>query len=121
VRDALPHRDPTLRVAAAAMSMAQALGGAADSVRRIATFDVAVSSRDGVWLVRTTHRRTGAVHEFTGRVEGRGPSQVVRLNRAEGEHAHATEDVRPYEFPEAEARALLRTSEDEDIALLAHL
>ena len=121
VRDALPHREPTLRVAAAAMSMAQALGGAADSVRRIATFDVRVSSRDGVWFVHTTHRRTGATDTFSGRVEGRGPAQVVRLNRGECEHAHATEDVRPYEFPEAEARTLLRTSEDEDVALLAHL
>jgi hypothetical protein len=113
-REALPHRNSTLCVAAGMMALAQSVSGAADRVRRVATYDVSVGNRDDQWVVRTRHRRTGATAMFTGRVEGAGPSQVVHIAPENG----ATEQLRPHEFPEAVARELLRGSATDDVALL---
>lgn len=117
LREALPHRDSTLCVAAGVMALAQRLGGAADSVRRLATYDVAVGNRDDQWVVQTKHRRSGATAMFTGRVKGAGPSQVVHIAPENG----ASEEVRPHEFPEAVARELLRGSATDDVALLGDI
>jgi hypothetical protein len=97
------------------MALAHRLSGAADTIRRIATYDVSIGNPDDRWVVRTRHRRTGATAMFTGRVEGAGPSQVVHIAPENG----ASEEVRPHEFPEAVARELLRTCANEDAALLA--
>jgi hypothetical protein len=114
VREALPHRDPTLCVAAGAISLARSLGANATPVRRIATYDIRAYEEDGQWVIHTRHRRTGAKATFTGRVEGHGVSEIVHIAPASGAH----EPVRPYEYPEAVARRMLRASATEDDALL---
>lgn len=117
VREAQPHRDPALCVAAGAMALAPRLGAAADTVRRIATYDVAVGHRGDQWVVQTAHRRSGATATFTGVVDGEGPSLVIHIAPENGE----TEEVRPHEFPETVARELLKTCANEDVALLGDI
>jgi hypothetical protein len=117
VREALPHRAPALSVAAGAMALAHGLSGAAHTIRRIATYDVAVGNRDDQWVVQTRHRRSGATSMFTGRVEGAGPSQVVHI----APENRASEEVRPHELPEAVARELLRGRAADDVALLGDI
>jgi hypothetical protein len=117
VREAQPRRDPALCVAAGAMALAPRLGAAADTVRRIATYDVAVGHRGDQWVVQTAHRRSGATATFTGVVDGEGPSLVIHIAPENGE----TEEVRPHEFPEAVARELLKTCANEDVALLGDI
>lgn len=125
VREALPQRAPALCVAAAAMALAASLHDTATIARgestpavspvRIGTFDVEyLQLATPSWRVRTTHRRTGAVATFTGRVEGVGPSQVVHVAPENG----ASEEVRPHEYPEAIARQVLGASATDDVALL---
>ncbi|WP_053334391.1 DUF3536 domain-containing protein [Gemmatimonas phototrophica] len=114
VREALPHRDQALCVAAAAMACA----ATGTPVSRLATFDVETSGDASLWQVRVTHRRTGTTAGFTGTVAGDSTALVVRLhNTAHGDGAW--EEVRPHEFPETAARALLTQSRAEDSALLA--
>jgi hypothetical protein len=127
VREAMPHRDPTLCVAAGAIGMAEAHmpedRTAEDRTfavgpMRVGTYEVAfVAYEQQQWRVRVTHRRSGATAVFTGRVEGTGPSLVVHIAPEQG----ASEEVRPHEFPEAIARELLRASATEDVALLGAL
>lgn len=119
VRDALPHREPSLCVAAGAMSLAHAHGARAHGehehhVRRIATYDVTVTGHDGRWVAHARHRRTGLTTTYTGRVEGHGPGEVVHIALEGG----VSGEVRPHEYPEALARELLRQSATEDVALL---
>lgn len=128
VREALPHRDPTLCVAAGAVAMAswiqaeakRAEGGATGAIgpMRIGTFDVVfVEHSERGWRVRTTQRRTGATAEYVGRATGSGPALIVHISRTDGGDT-ATEDVRPHEFPEALARMLLSGQASDDDALL---
>ncbi|WP_396222378.1 DUF3536 domain-containing protein [Gemmatimonas sp.] len=118
VREALPHRDPTLCVAAGAMAAASTTVSGAPS--RVGTFDVQVEAGEPGWHVRTSHRRTGATASFFGTVDGEGPSLVVRLFNAAVPN-EAPEEVRPHEFPEPLARAVLTQRTDSDHALLTPL
>jgi alpha-amylase/alpha-mannosidase (GH57 family) len=112
VREALPHRDNTLCVAAAAMAHA-AVG---QEVTRIATFDIATVPRDEGWAVHTTHRRTGAVAVFHGRVTGSGTSLRVRIGDADRDEA-SWEQVSAHEFPESSARSILASWALDDHAI----
>ncbi len=113
VRDALPHRDQALRVAAAAMACA----AAGTPASRMATYDILTMGTEAEWQVSVTHRRTGAASRFTGVVHGRGASLNVRLHNAQhGEGAW--EIVHPHEFPEEAARGLLAHYANDDAALL---
>jgi len=124
VREALPHRDPTLCVAAGVIAMVQraALRPESKSTAwavstnpfRLGIHDIEVEAAEHGWRVRTTHRRSGAQASFTGHVEGIGPSQVVHIAPEHG----ASEEVKPHEFPEAIAREILRQSATDDVALL---
>ena len=117
VREALPHRDHTLCVAASAIASADAgmLG------TRVTVYDVQASPVGTAWQVDTTHRRTGARASFTGTVRGAGPSLLVRLARvrSSGGVDGSEEEVAVHEFPELMAQLLLRREASEDAALLA--
>lgn len=116
VREAMPHRDNTLCVAAAAMAVA----AAGLPHPRIATYDVQVVAHDTQWAVHLVHRRTGASCTFHGIVEGRGPALIVRLGDPATDPSTWT-TVSPHEFPETVARRLLRESANDDDGLLSEL
>lgn len=116
VREAIPHRDNTLCVAAAAM----ALASAGLPPRRIAVFDIEVGTHPDHYLVHLRHRRTGAIAAFRGVVRGTGTGLAVTLGDI-GADAATWATVSPHEFPEHEARLLLRSQAGEDDALLGEL
>jgi hypothetical protein len=131
VREALPHRDPTLCVAAGALAFCgwmeaevqSAEGGATGAIGpiRLGTYDVVVTERsEHGWHVRTAHRRTGATAAYTGHTTGNGPALVVHITRTDRGEA-ATEEVRPHEFPEQMAQSVLGMSATADLALLAQI
>lgn len=131
VREALPHRDPTLCVAAGAVAFASwtdAQGQSADGSAtvaigpaRIGTYDVVfIEHSERGWHVRTAHRRTGATAEYVGYATGSGPALVVHITRTDRGEA-PSEEVRPHEFPEQMAQAVLATSANADLALLAEI
>ena len=132
VRDALPHRDPTLCAAAGAIAMFASREPPSHdepldrslpaSPLRIGTYDIRVTANEAHrWHVRTVHRRTGATADFVGHASGIGPAVCVSLARALDGETQPVEDVRPHEFPEAIARALLRRSATDDVALLGQI
>jgi alpha-amylase/alpha-mannosidase (GH57 family) len=113
VREALPHRDPVLMVAAAAIALATA----GQPTTPIACFDCDLASHDAQWAVSIRHRRTGAVAHYIGIAEGAGPSLHVRLGAA-GSSERAWTTVPLHELPEVAARQLLVAHADDDHALL---
>ena len=119
VREAMPHRDNTLCVAASAIASA----AAGHHVTRVTVYDVQVSSAGASWQVDTMHRRTGAHSSFVGMVHGSGPSLQVQLARElpAGGVDTTAEVVSVHEFPEHMAQLLLRGEASEDSALLAVL
>ena len=117
VREALPHRDPSWRAAAAAAACASV--GLPHT--RVALYDAAVlrdSKQEECWLVTVTHRRTLQATRLVARVRGTGPSLVVSVTDAQEEHGSA-KDIPVFEFPEAIARLLLGATALDDIALMA--
>lgn len=112
VREALPHRDPVLCVAAAAIGLA----AAGYSPTPITVFDCDVVPRDAHWGVMVRHRRTGAVGHFVGAPEGTASSLIVGLG-APGTAPSSWVRVPLHEMPESTARALLLPAVDADHAL----
>ncbi len=119
VREAMPHRDQTLCVAASAIAST----AAGHHVTRVTIYDVQVRPSGAAWQVDTLHRRTGARASFTGTVSGTGPSLQVHLARllAAGGADVTREVVAVHEFPESMAQLLLRGEASEDSALLSVL
>lgn len=115
VREALPHRDPAMCVAAAAI----ALTADGHTVARLAVYDVTCTAHDNATITaQLQHRRTGASCRFVGYPEERAPARRIRLGR-DGEDRHAWTVVHEHEMPEAAARQLLATHATSDGALLA--
>lgn len=113
VREAMPHRDQAMCVAAAAIACA----AAGMHLTRLTSFDVHTEQQEGSWHAAVTHRRTGARAQFVGTVDGTGAGVTVHLHRAADSDA-ANESVQPHEFPEEAARMLLAAHANEDAALL---
>ena len=106
VREALPRRQTGWHVAAGAMAMV----AAGVPCTRIAVFEVMVApSPDGAapYSVTLTHRRTGQVVRYCGRVAGSGPSVSVAVRDADAP-AGTERIVAIADMPQAIATALLR-------------
>ncbi|MCE2900155.1 MAG: DUF3536 domain-containing protein [Gemmatimonas sp.] len=116
VREAIPHRDNTLCVAAAAM----ALAAAGLPKARLAIFDVEVAEHGDGFTAHLRHRRTGAMASFRGQVTGSGPGLIVELGDPADDSATWVA-VSPHEFPEQVARLLLQMRAHEDDALLGDI
>jgi len=116
VREAMPHRDATVCVAAGAIACA----AHAIPTPRIAIFDVTVrpfaDAPNSPWHVTLAHRRTGASRSFVGHVHGTGPRLTVDLSETEADFGD-THGVTVHEFPESLARLLLRPMALSDEAL----
>ncbi len=115
VRDALPHREPALCVAAGFMALATA----GIDLKRFGAFEGTVE-RTGLSdvRVRIIHSRTGRTGKYVGSVTGTGPATVVTIGAD-----HAAESmripVRLHEFPDRLAYLLLQHGATTDSALLA--
>lgn len=115
VREALPHRNPSWRAAAAAA----ACTAAGMPQTQVALYEAAVlphAEQEHTWLVTVTHRRTMQVARVTATVRGTGPTTVVSV-RDTSDDDSGTVDIPVYEFPESVARMLLAATSLEDIAL----
>ena len=103
VREAMPHRDPAWRAAAAAAACAEA--GVPQA--RIALYDALIVRDEHGWLVTVTHRRTQQTTALRALVSGNGPATIVNVAVPHAD-AGAFSDIPISEFPEATARLLLR-------------
>lgn len=127
VRDALPHIEPPLRVAAAFMALHAASHDHTDAAVPMAfgAFDASVQycaggSAEGgnEQSVNLIHKRTGRTGEYTGIVSGSGPSTSVLIGRRESDPATRTR-IRIHEFPELLARQLLAADATTDQGMLS--
>lgn len=116
VREALPHRNPSWRAAAAAAACAHA----GMPRTRIALYDAAVladAANAGTFTVTVTHRRTMQQVRVSATVRGTGPATVVSVSELQAAAGSAV-DIPIHEFPEVAARLLLDATAEDDIALL---
>ncbi len=113
VREALPHRDAALGVAAGAIACA----ASGQVHQRVESFDVSLMPlENGAWRASLAHRRTGHRSEFVGQVRGEGPTLGVSLSPV-GTDDGMVHNVSIHEFPESLARQLLAPFAALDAAL----
>jgi alpha-amylase/alpha-mannosidase (GH57 family) len=113
VRDVMPHVAPELRAGAGAM----ALAAAGLDARSIGAFDVHIESREPLWQVEVTHRRTARRTVVSGSLSGAGASLRVRTGLRESDPGTWV-DLFVHDLPETVARALLLVRATDDDTLL---
>ncbi|WP_337170946.1 DUF3536 domain-containing protein [Gemmatimonas aurantiaca] len=115
VRDALPHRAPTLRVGAALI----ALTAAGVKRARFGAFEgEVVPEPHDSWRIRLTHRRTGSAITYVGQISGTGPALAVTIGEPDADPATHMR-LKIHEFPERLAHLLLLDDATDDAALLS--
>lgn len=120
VREALPHRNPAWRAAAAAV----ALAATNLPSRRVALYDTVViahgESAPPQWNVTATHRRTLQTTRLIASVRGTGPTTVVTVSDTSATNG-SNQDIPVHEFPEEIAIRLLTLTALSDEAMFGAL
>lgn len=115
VRDALPHAEPPMLVAAAMVASHNSGIGAS----RYGAFEATVQQEpSGDWHVSLIHRRTGRAGEYVARVSGSGPATTVAIG-PHGSDPATRSPIHIHQFPDQLARDLLLVDSLTDAGMFA--